>query len=569
MATLPCHPILCPPYVNADAPKGGKIVQGEVGSFDSLNPHILKGRVPWQLRFLAHESLMGRSYDEPFTLYGLLAESIEVPDDRSWVEFTLRPEAKFSDGSPVTVEDVLWSYETLGTVGHPRYHGSWAKVETAEQTGERSVKFTFNTRDDELPLILGMRPILKKAQWDNTPFEESGIDVVPISSAPYVISDVDAGRHVVLTRNPDYWGNDVVPFRRGQANLDEIRMEFFGDATAMFEAFKGGILTTNRETSVQKWDTQYGFPAITTGKMVKSIIPHERPTGIRGLVMNTRRPQFEDWRVREALITAYNFEFINQTINGDEQPRITSYFANSILGMDQGPAAGRVAEFLAPFEGDLLPGAIEGYALPVSDGTERNRRNIRAALALMGEAGWTLQDGALKNATGETFGFEVLVPNGSSETQQIVDIFSAALDRMGITVTVSAVDSAEYKERTNVFDFDMTWYARGLSLSPGNEQTLYWGSEAADTEGSRNWMGMKSPAAEAMIERILTSSSQDDFVAATKALDRVLTSGRYVIPSWHSPIARIAHIKELKFPENLPMYGDWIGFQPDVWWYEE
>ena len=557
------------PYVNADAPKGGKIVQGEVGSFDSLNPHILKGRVPWQLRFLAHESLMGRSYDEPFTLYGLLAESIEVPDDRSWVEFTLRPEAKFSDGSPVTVEDVLWSYETLGTVGHPRYHGSWAKVETAEQTGERSVKFTFNTRDDELPLILGMRPILKKAQWDNTPFEESGIDVVPISSAPYVISDVDAGRHVVLTRNPDYWGNDVVPFRRGQANLDEIRMEFFGDATAMFEAFKGGILTTNRETSVQKWDTQYGFPAITTGKMVKSIIPHERPTGIRGLVMNTRRPQFEDWRVREALITAYNFEFINQTINGDEQPRITSYFANSILGMDQGPAAGRVAEFLAPFEGDLLPGAIEGYALPVSDGTERNRRNIRAALALMGEAGWTLQDGALKNATGETFGFEVLVPNGSSETQQIVDIFSAALDRMGINVTVSAVDSAEYKERTNVFDFDMTWYARGLSLSPGNEQTLYWGSEAADTEGSRNWMGMKSPAAEAMIERILTSSSQDDFVAATKALDRVLTSGRYVIPSWHSPIARIAHIKELKFPENLPMYGDWIGFQPDVWWYEE
>lgn len=557
------------PYVNADAPKGGKIVQGEVGSFDSLNPHILKGRVPWQLRFLAHESLMGRSYDEPFTLYGLLAESIEVPDDRSWVEFTLRSEAKFSDGSPVTVEDVLWSYETLGTVGHPRYHGSWAKVDTAEQIGERSVKFTFNTRDDELPLILGLRPILKKAQWDDNPFEESGIDVIPISSAPYVISDVDAGRHVVLTRNPDYWGNDVVPFRRGQANLDEIRMEFFGDATAMFEAFKGGILTTNRETSVQKWDTQYDFPAITTGKMVKSIIPHERPTGIRGLVMNTRRPQFEDWRVREALITAYNFEFINQTINGDEQPRITSYFANSILGMEEGPATGRVAEFLAPFKDTLLPGAIEGYALPVSDGTERNRRNIRAALALMGEAGWTLQDGTLKNAAGETFGFDVLVPNGSSETQQIVDIFAAALGRMGINVTVSAVDSAEYKERTNVFDFDMTWYARGLSLSPGNEQSLYWGSEAADTEGSRNWMGMKSPAVEAMIERILTSSSQDDFVAATKALDRVLTSGRYVIPSWHSPISRIAHVAELKFPENLPMYGDWIGFQPDVWWYEE
>ena len=556
------------PYANADAPKGGRIVQGEVGSFDSLNPHILKGRVPWQLRFLAHESLMGRSYDEPFTLYGLLAESIEVPDDRSWVEFTLRPEAAFSDGSPVTVEDVLWSYETLGTVGHPRYHGSWKKVASAEQTGERSVKFTFNTRDDELPLILGLRPILKKAQWEGMDFAESGTDVIPISSAPYVISDVEPGRHVVLTRNPDYWGKDV-PFRRGMANLDEIRMEFFTDGTAMFEAFKAGILTTNRETSVQKWDTQYDFPAVQSGDMVKSIIPHQRPTGIRGLVMNTRRPQFQDWRVREAMITAFNFEFINQTINGEAQPRIASYFSNSVLGMDAGPAIGRVKEFLEPFAGELLPGALDGYALPVSDGTERNRQNIRAALALMEEAGWTLQDGALKNAAGEAFGFDILLSSGATETQQIVDIFRAALERMGVAVSVSVVDSAEYKERTKAFDFDMTWYARGLSLSPGNEQNLYWGAEAADTEGSRNWMGMKSPAVEAMIERLLTSESQADFVAAVKALDRVLTTGRYVIPTWHSPISRLAHVKELKYPERLPMYGDWIGFQPDVWWFEE
>ena len=556
------------PYANADAPKGGRIVQGEVGSFDSLNPHILKGRVPWQLRFLAHESLMGRSYDEPFTLYGLLAESIEVPDDRSWVEFTLRPEAAFSDGSPVTVEDLLWSYETLGTVGHPRYHGSWKKVASAEQTGERSVKFTFNTRDDELPLILGLRPILKKAQWEGMDFAESGTDVIPISSAPYVISDVEPGRHVVLTRNPEYWGKDV-PFRRGMANLDEIRMEFFTDGTAMFEAFKAGILTTNRETSVQKWDTQYDFPAVQSGDMVKSIIPHQRPTGIRGLVMNTRRPQFQDWRVREAMITAFNFEFINQTINGEAQPRIASYFSNSVLGMDAGPAIGRVKEFLEPFAGELLPGALDGYALPVSDGTERNRQNIRAALALMKEAGWTLQDGALKNAAGEAFGFDILLSSGATETQQIVDIFRAALERMGVAVSVSVVDSAEYKERTKAFDFDMTWYARGLSLSPGNEQNLYWGAEAADTEGSRNWMGMKSPAVEAMIERLLTSESQADFVAAVKALDRVLTTGRYVIPTWHSPISRLAHVKELKYPERLPMYGDWIGFQPDVWWFEE
>ncbi len=346
-------------------------------------------------------------------------------------------------------------------------------------------------------------------------------------------------------------------------------MEFFADGTAMFEAFKAGILTTNRETSVQKWDTQYDFPAVQSGDMVKSVIPHARPTGIRGLVMNTRKPQFEDWRVREAMITAFNFEFINQTINGEEQPRITSYFSNSILGMDQGPATGRVKEFLDPFAADLPPGALEGYALPVSDGSERNRKNIRAALALMEEAGWSLDDGTLKNQAGETFGFDILLSSGATETQQIVDIFTAALKRMGVTVTVTTVDGAEYKERTKVFDFDMTWYARGLSLSPGNEQNLYWGAAAADAEGSRNWMGMKSPAAEAMIERLLTSESQEDFRAATKALDRVLTSGRYVIPSWHSPISRLAHVKELKFSENLPMYGDWIGFQPDVWWYEE
>ena len=285
------------PHVNPDAPKGGAIVQGEVGGFDSLNPHIRKGRTPWQLRFLAYESLMGRSYAEPFTLYGLLAESIETPEDRSWVEFTLNPAARFSDGAPVTVEDVLWSFETLGTIGHPRYAGTWAKVASAEAVGERSVRFTFNTPDDELPLIMGLRPILQKAQWEGKDFAESGLDDIPISSAPYIITDFEPGRFVLLERNPDYWGADL-PFRRGTNNLDQIRMEFFSDGTAMSEAFKGGILNTMRETNVQKWDTQYDFPAVQAGDVVKSIIPHQRPTGIKGLVFNTRRVQFQDLRVR-------------------------------------------------------------------------------------------------------------------------------------------------------------------------------------------------------------------------------------------------------------------------------
>ncbi|MGY6705743.1 extracellular solute-binding protein [Roseinatronobacter sp.] len=557
------------PHVNPDAPKGGRIVQGEVGGFDSLNPHILKGRSPWQLQYLTYESLMGRSWDEPFTLYGLLAESVETDDARSWVEFTLRPEAAFSDGSPVTVEDVLWSYETLGTLGHPRYHGTWARVERAEITGERSIRFTFTEPDRELPLIMGMRPILQKAQWDGLDFAESGTSVIPITTAPYVIDRFEAGRYVYLKRNPDYWGNDL-PFMRGQANLDEIRMEFFGDGTAMFEAFTSGMLNTMRETNAASWNTRYDFPAVQSGEVVKAEIPHARPSGIAGFVMNSRNPLFSDWRVRDAMIHAFNFEYINQIINGSEDPRITSYFSNSVLGMRDGPADGRVAEFLAPFADDLLPGTLDGYALPDSDGSVTNRANMRAATRLLAEAGWEADNaGVLRNANGDPFRFTILLRQGSSEVLAISEIYSEALSRLGMNVSVTQIDSAQYTERTNGFDFDMTYYIRGLSLSPGTEQRLYWGSDAANAEGSRNWMGVQSPAIDAMIERLLTSSDEDDFIASARALDRVLTAGRHVVPFWFNDRARIAHARELRFPERLPIYGDWIGFQPDVWWWQD
>ncbi len=555
------------PYANPDAPTGGRFVDGQVGSFDSLNPHIRKGRVPWQLRFLAYESLMGRSYDEPFTLYGLLAESIDADPEGRWVEFTLRPEARFSDGSPVTVEDVLWSYETLGTQGHPRYAGAWAKVAKAEAVGERGVRFEFTEKDRELALIMGLRPILKKAQWDGVDFAESGTDIIPISTAPYVIDDFETGRFVSLKRDPNYWGRNL-GFRRGTNNIDEIRMEFFGDGTAMFEAFKAGELSTMRESNSAKWASNYNFPAVQSGEIVKSLIPNKRPSGITGFVMNTRRDTFKDWRVREALIQAFNFEFINQTLNGGEQPRITSYFSNSVLGMNPGPATGKVAELLAPFASDLLPGAIDGYTLPVSDGSEANRAGIRKANALLQEAGYSVQDGVMTSADGKPLTFEILLTQGSSENQSVIDIYVEALKRLGITPTVTTVDDAQYKERTQVYDFDMTYYRRGLSLSPGNEQLLYWGASGVTEPGSRNWMGMNVPAAEAMVATMLNSPSQDDYRAAVRALDRILISGRYVIPLWFSPISMIAHKKELKYPENLPMYGDWIGFQPDVWWIE-
>jgi len=557
------------PYANPNAPKGGRIVTGEVGSFDSLNPHIRKGSVPWQLRFLAYESLMGRNYDEPFTLYGLLAESVETGPNREWVEFTLRPEARFSDGSPVTVADVMWSYETLGSIGHPRYAGAWGKVGAMEQTGERSVRFTFNVEDREMALLMGMRPILQKAQWEGVDFTDSGLDVVPITSAPYVIDDFEPGRFVSLKRNPDYWGKDLA-FRRGTHNLDEIRMEFYSDGTAMFEAFKAQELNSNREFNAQKWDVQYQFPAIESGDVVKSIIPHQRPSGITGFVMNTRRAPFDDWRVRDALIHAFNFEFINQTQTGGKQKRITSYFSNSVLGMRPGPAEGRVRALLEPFADDLLPGALDGYALPEGDGSARNRGNLRKAAKLLDKAGWRVgDDGRLRNADGSAFDFEILLKQGSAENKAIIDIYTQALDRLGIAATVSTIDSAQYKERTRGYDFDMTFYRRGLSLSPGNEQMLYWGCDGVTAEGSRNWMGMCSPAAEAMVNQLLNATSQEEFLAATRALDRVLTSGRYVIPIYQWTISRLAHDKRLHFPDDIPIYGDWITWQPEVWWYEE
>jgi len=507
------------PYANPNAPTGGAMITSTVGSFDSLNPFITKGTVFWQLRFLMGESLMARSLDEPFSLYGLLAESIETAEDRSWVEFTLRPEARFSDGSPVTVEDVIWSYETLGTIGHPRYRGFYEKVDSIEQTGDRSVRLTFNVEDRELALLAGLRPILQKSQWDGLDFENSELGEIPIVSSPYSITSFEPNRFIEFSRNEDYWGADVVPFVNGLHNLDTIRIEFFGDEVAAFEAFKVGEVNSNREFNIVRWDTQYDTPLIQSGDFIKSVLPHSRPSGMRGFVMNTRNPQFEDIRVRDALTHAFNFEFINETITGGASPRITSVFSNSPLAMQDGPATGRVLEFLEPFADSIPAEAISGYALPVSDGSERNRANIGAALGLMEQAGYTIQDGVMAGEDGTPFSFDILLETNSTENTAIIDIYTESLSRLG--------------------------------------------------EGGRNMMGVQSEAIDTMIGRLLTSDSQDDFVAATRAMDRLLTSGRYVIPIYQWNISRIAHDKNLHFPDTMPIFGDWPGWQPDAWWYEE
>lgn len=561
------------PYVNPDARQGGVIRLAEPGGFDSLNPWVLKGNAAWGIGAHVAETLMYRSLDEPFTLYGLLAERVETAPDRSWVEFTLNPAARFSDGSPVTVADVMWSLETLGTRGHPRYQGAWSRVAAMEQTGERSVRLTFTEPDRELPLLMGLRPILKKADWDGRNFSESSLDV-PVGSGPYVVETVDAGRSITLRRDPDYWGRDL-PVNRGRNNLDVIRYDYFGDANAMFEAFKAGEVTVWRELSAQKWDTEYDFPLIERGGIVKSEIPNERPSGIMGLVMNTRSPFFADWRVRQAMIEAFNFRFINTTLNGGKDRRISSYFANSDLAMQPGPATGREARLLAPFAPDLPPGALDGYALPEGSDRALDRAALRRAGALLAEAGWTVQDGVLRNAEGRPFAFEILLNQSgtamrtASETQQIADIYVQALRNLGIKASITLLDPAQFVQRTNVFGFDMTWYERALSLSPGNEQSLYWGSAAADQPGSRNWMGVKSPAIDATIAAMVQSGNREDFVAAVRALDRLLTAGRYVIPVGFSPVSRLAHAADLRYPaDKVPLYGDWPGFLPDLWWQE-
>lgn len=556
------------PYANPDAPKGGQITLGNTGAFDSLNPFVRKGNVPWQLHQFTHESLMGRSQDEPFTLYGLLAESLEVPESRAWVEFTLRPEAAFSDGTPVTVEDVIFSYALLGTEGHPRYHGLYRQIESITATGPRKIRFTFKGDNRELALLAGMRPILSKAQWEGRDFANAPLADIPLGTGAYVVSDYDAGRQVTLTRNPDYWGADV-PFRQGTHNFDQIKIDFYGDANVLQEAFKAGEISAMREFNAETWATQYDFPAVARGEVIKSTFPHQKPSGMTGFVMNTRRAPFDDWRVRDALIQAFNFEYINETLTGGSLPRITSYFSGSVLAMEPGAAPPEVAALLAPFKETLPQDTLEGYALPVSDGSARNRAGIRAAMKQLQAAGYSAEGGTMRGPDGTPLEFEILLSKGNAEHTKIAELYVQALTRLGIRAVVEAVDAAQLTQRSNAFDFDMVHFRRALSLSPGNEQRYYWGTAAATQEGSRNLMGVEDPAVDAMIDTMLSAKTSQEFTHATRALDRVLTAGRYVIPFWQFDAGMIAHRAEMKYPDVIPIYGDGPNYMPELWWWQE
>ena len=548
------------PYANQDAPKGGRVVFGETGGFDSLNPYLLKGRAPWGVKAHTIESLMVRSWDEPFTVYGLLAETVLTPEDRSWVEFTLRPDARFSDDSPVTVEDVIWSLETVATKGHPAYRNAWKAVSGVEQTGPRSLRVSFSEPNRELALIMGLRPILKKQEWANREFSESTRKPI-IGSGPYIVDRVEPNRFISFRRNPNYWGKDLA-VNRGFNNFDEIKYEYYRNSEALWSAVKAGEVSIFLDSDPVRWVDGYDFPAALNGNLNRGEIVHSRPTGMYGFVFNTRRAIFADRRVREALALSFDWEWVNQRLFRGEYKRIESYFSNTILGFS-GPAMGREAELLAPFAATLPEGTLEaGWRPPGSDGSGRDRSNFRTAGQLLESAGWQVDGRLRRNAEGLPLSFELLV--ASTEDQTLAELWSEALLRLGVEVRVRRVDNAQYAARRREYDYDMTVNQWVLSLSPGVEQRLYFGAEGRIDPGTRNYMGVDDPAVEAMIAALLAAENRPDFEAAVRALDRILSSGIYVIPFGYLPTDRIAWQKGYAKPAHDSLYG----WQPAVWWKE-
>jgi peptide/nickel transport system substrate-binding protein len=549
------------PYVNPTAPKGGRLALGVLGTFDSLNPFIIRGVSPTGLREYVFESLLARSGDEPFTLYGLIAEAVELPPERAWITFHLRPEARFADGQPITPEDVLFSHAILRDKGWPYHRSHYGKVVKAEKVGERSVRFTFEAAGDrEVPLLIGLMPILPRHRLTEEAFERTTLEP-PVGSGPYTVARVDAGRSITYRRNPEWWARDLA-INRGRFNFDEIRVEFFRDASTMFEAFKAGEIDVRLEDDPGRWVEGYNFAAATDGRVVKRELNTQLPSGMSALVFNTRRPAFQDQRVRRAFILMFDAEWMNRNLFHGLFKRTQSFFERSYLSSHGRPADAREQALLAPFASLVKPDVMDGtYKLPVTDGSGDDRANLRAANKLLTEAGYEVKGGRMMKG-GRPLGVEFLAQTRAQE--RLLLSFGRTLDRLGIELKVRQVDSAQYNARLKSFDFDMVQWTWTASLSPGNEQINRWSSKAADIEGSLNLAGAKNPAADAMIEALLQADAEEDFIAAVRAFDRVLISGDYAIPLFHLPKVWVAQWSHLRSPATLPL----AGLDIDTWWSE-
>ena len=552
------------PYANPDAPKGGRLIEGVLGTFDSLNPLIVQGLSVQPVRGYVIESLMARGYDEPFTLYGLLAQTVETDDARTFVTFTLDPAAHFSDGVAVTADDVVFSLRLLRDHGRPNHRTYYAKVEKIEILGPRTVRFDFPNADDrELPLILGLMPVLPKHAIDPAKFENTTF-AKPIGSGPYVVADIDSGKSVTFKRDPNYWGRDL-PINRGLWNFDELRFDFYRDENAYFEAFKAGLYDVRSEHDPARWETGYDFPAVRDGRVIKESFSNGLPKFSSDYVFNTRRPTFADIRVRQAIALLFDFQWINRDFFFNLYRRSASFFDDSELSAFHRSADERERALLKPFPEAVRADVLDGtWSPPAGDGSGRDRNMLRQALTLLAAAGYELKGTVLRNrATGRPLSFEIMVTNRDDERLALA--FAASLGRAGIAVQVRLVDAVQYQQRLATFDFDMIEYRWEQSLSPGNEQTFYWGSAAAEQQGSRNYMGVKSPAVDAMIAALLRARERADFVAAVRALDRVLISGAYVVPLFYLPEQWVARRAPIRHPARTSLFG----FLPDSWWLEK
>jgi peptide/nickel transport system substrate-binding protein len=551
------------PYANPDAPKGGRMVQGVLGTFDSINPFIVKGIAPPAMRGYVVESLMARGYEEPFTLYGLIARGVETDAERSYVTFHLDPAAKFSDGSSVTAEDVIFSWQLLRDKGRPNHRTYYAKVAKAEAIGEQAVRFDLSGSDDrELPLILGLMPVLAKHAVNSETFEETSFQA-PLGTGPYLVGEVSPGKSITLKRNPNYWGRDLA-INRGLWNFDEIRLDFYREANSHLEAFKRGLYDFRIEHDPGRWQTAYDFPAMREGRVLKEALPTGVPKASSYYVFNTRRAVFSDIRVREAILLLFDFEWINHGYFFDLYRRSASYFDDSELSSHGRPADQRERALLAPFADAVRADVLDGaWSPPVSDGSGRDRATLKRALDLLAAAGYELRGTELvERKSGRPLTFEILVT--ARDEERLALLFSQSLKRAGITARVRLVDAVQYEGRRLTYDFDMIEYRWDQSLSPGNEQAFYWGSAAADQPGTRNYMGVKSAAVDAMIAALLKAEDRADFVAAVRALDRVLISGFYVIPLFYPPAQWIARWTKVGRPATTSLYG----YLPETWWRE-
>jgi peptide/nickel transport system substrate-binding protein len=551
------------PYANPDAPKGGRLVQGLLGTFDSLNPLIVRGLAVQQIRGFVVESLMARGNDEAFTLYGLLAKSVETDDIRSYVTFRLDPRARFSDGQPVLAEDVLFSWAMLRDHGRPNHRQYYSKVVKADASDPRTVRFDLSgVNDRELPLILGLMPVLPKHAVDVATFEDTSMSP-PVGSGPYHVSAVKPGASVTLTRNPDYWGRDL-PVNRGLWNFDEIRLDFYREANGQFEAFKRGLYDFLVETEPLRWHDGYDFPAARNGEVIRDTIKTGMPQPSEFLVFNTRRPVFSDIRVRQALTLLFDFEWINRNYFFGLYGRSASFFAGSELSAYARPADERERELLKPYASHIPSDILDGrYRLPVTDGSGRDRATLRSALNLLSQAGYDLDGTVLRQrSTKAPLAFEILVTTRDQE--RIALAYMRDLKRAGIDVSVRAVDAVQFDQRRLGFEFDMIQNRWDQSLSPGNEQSFYWGSEAADNQGTRNYMGARDPAIDALIAAMLEAREHANFVSAVRALDRTLMSGFYAIPLFNVQEQWIARWNRIERPSATAL----TGYLPETWWHK-